>query len=45
MDCEEFEKLCIEGDLGIPGVFLNAVEEVGLFVVVGGEGDIVDDSL
>ena len=42
---EEFEKLCIERDLVDSGVFLYAVEEVGLFIVVGGEDDIVDDSL
>jgi hypothetical protein len=42
---EEFKELCIEGDLVDSGVFLYAVEEIGLFVVVGGEDDIVDNSL
>jgi hypothetical protein len=42
---EEFKELCIERDLVDSGVFLYAVEEVGLFVVVGGEDDIVNNSL
>jgi hypothetical protein len=42
---EELEKLGIEWYLGISGISVNAVEEVGLFVVVGCEDDIVDDSL
>ena len=45
MDGEELEELCIEGNLGVSGIFVDAVEEVGLFVVVGGKDDIVDDSL
>jgi hypothetical protein len=42
---EELEELGIEWYLGISGISVNAMEEVGLFVVVGGEDDIVDDSL
>jgi hypothetical protein len=42
---EELEELGIKWYLGISGISVNAVEEVGLFVVVGGENDIVDDSL
>jgi hypothetical protein len=42
---EEFEELCVERNLIDSGVFLYAVEEIGLFVVVGGEDDIVDNSL
>ena len=45
MNGEEFEELCIERNLVDSGVFLYAVEEVGLFVVVRGKDDIVDDSL
>ena len=45
VDGEELEELGIKWYLGISGIFVNAVEEVGLFVVVGGEDDIVDDSL
>jgi hypothetical protein len=45
VDCEELEKLCVEGNLVDPSVFLYTVEEVGLLVVVGGEDDIVDNSL
>ena len=42
---EEFEELLFEGDEGVAGVRVDAVEEVGLFVVVGGEDDVVDYSL
>ena len=42
---EELKKLGIEWYLGISGISVNAMEEVGLFVVVGSEDDIVDDSL
>jgi hypothetical protein len=42
---EELEELGVEGDLVVSGIFVDAVEEVGLLVVVGGEDDIVDDSL
>lgn len=45
MDGKEFEELCIERDLIDSSVFLDAVKEVGLFVVVGGEDNIVDNSL
>ena len=45
VDSEQFEELGVERDLIDSGVFLYAVEEVRLFVVVGGEDDIVDDSL
>ncbi len=42
---EEFQQLCVEGDLVGSSVFLYAVEKVGLLVVVGSKDDIVDDSL
>lgn len=42
---EEFEELGFEGDLAVAGVSDDAVEEVGLFVVVGGKNNVVDDSL
>jgi hypothetical protein len=42
---EELEELGIEWYLGISGISVYAVEEVGLFVVVGCEDHIVDDSL
>lgn len=45
MNGEEFEELRIEGDLVVSGIFVDAVEKIGLLVVVGGEDDIVDDSL
>jgi hypothetical protein len=45
VDSEELQELCVEGNLVDSSVFLYAVEKVGLFVVVGGEDDIVDDSL
>jgi hypothetical protein len=45
VDSVEFEELGVERDLIDSSVFLYAVEEVRLFVVVWGEDDIVDDSL
>jgi hypothetical protein len=42
---EELEELGVEWYLGISGISVNTVEEVGLFVVVGSEDDIVYDSL
>ena len=44
-DGEEFEELGFRGDEAVAGVGVDAVQEVGLFVVVGGEDDVVDDSL
>ena len=44
-DGEEFEELGFWRDEGVAGVGVDAVEEVGLFVVVGGEDHIVDYSL
>lgn len=44
-DGEEFKELGFGGDEGVAGVGLDAVEEVGLFVVVGGEDDVVDYTL
>lgn len=45
MNSEELEELRIEGYLGIPGVSLDTMEKIRLFVVVWGEDNIVDDSL
>lgn len=45
MDSEELEQLSVQGDLGIPGVAMDSVEEVMLFVVVGCKDDKVDDAL
>jgi len=44
-DGEEFEEGGFGGDEGVAAVEVDAVEEVGLFVVVGGENDVVDYSL
>lgn len=44
VDGEEFEELGVQGDLRDAGFFVNAVEEVGLFVVVRCEDYVVDDS-
>ena len=44
-DGEEFEELLFGGSEGVAGVGVNAVEEVGLFVVVGGKDDVVSNSL
>lgn len=45
VDGEELEKLSFERDLAVAGVTEDAVEEVRLFVVVGSEDYVVDDSL
>ncbi len=45
VDGKKFEELGFKGDLGIAGIFVDAVEKVRLFVVVGSEDDEVDDSL
>ena len=44
-DGEEFEELGFGRDEGIAGVGMDAVEEVRLLVVVGGEDDVKDYSL
>ena len=44
-DREEFEEAGFGGDEGVAGIGVDAVEEVGLLVVVGGEEDVVYDSL
>lgn len=44
-DCEKFEELGFGGDEGVAGVGVDAVEEVGLFVVVGRKDDVEDYSL
>ena len=44
-DGEEFEELGFGWDEGVAGVGLDAVEEVGLFVVVGREDNVEDYSL
>lgn len=45
MDGEELEKLGVQGDLRIPGVAVDSVKEVVLFVVVGCQDDEVDYAL
>ena len=45
MNGEEFEKLSFQGYSGVARVFLDAVEEIGLLVIVRGEDDVEDDSL
>lgn len=42
---EEFDQLRIFGDHSVPRIALNAVYEVGLFVVVGRKDDEVNDAL
>lgn len=45
MNSEELKELCVERYLGVAGVFVDSVKEVGLLVVVWCEDDIVDDAL
>lgn len=44
-DGELFEEALFLGDEGVAGVGVDAVQEVGLLVVVRGEDDVVDDAL
>ena len=44
-DGEEAEELLFLRDEGVAGVGVDAVQEVGLFVVVRGKEDVIDDSL
>lgn len=45
MGGEEAEELLFAREFGVAGVGLDAMEEVGLFVVVGGEEDVPGDAL
>lgn len=45
MNGKELEELGIEWDLRISSIFVDSVKEIGLFIVVGREDYIVDDSL
>lgn len=45
MDGEEPEKLSVSRNLSVAGVLVDAVEEIVLFVVIGGQNDKVNDSL
>lgn len=45
VDSKELEELCIERDLSVSSVLVDAVEKIGLFVVVGCEDNIVNNSL
>ena len=42
---KSFQELGFVGDLGVARVGVDAVQEVGLLVVVRGEEDVVDDAL
>jgi len=44
-DGEGFDEVALLGDERIAGVGVDAVEEVGLFIVMGGEEDVEDYSL
>lgn len=44
-DGEGFDEVAFFGDEGVAGVGVDAVEQVGLLVVVGGEEDVEDHSL
>ena len=44
-DGEEFDELGFGWNEAVAGVGVDAVEEVGLFVVVSGEDDVIDNSL
>ena len=44
-DGKGFEQLLLVGDEGVSGVGVDAMEKVGLLVVVRGEEDVVDYSL
>ena len=44
-DGEGFQKLLLVRDERVAGIGVDAVEEVGLFIVMGSEEDVVDHSL
>ena len=44
-DGEGFQKLLLVRDKGVAGIGVDAVEEIGLFIVVGSEEYVVDHSL
>lgn len=44
-DGEEFEELGVKRHFVISTILLDTVEEVGLFIIVWGQDNIVDDSL
>lgn len=44
-DGEDLEELLLMGNEGIASLGVDAVEEVGLFVIVRGEKDVVNYSL
>ena len=44
-DGEGFQKLLLVRNKGVAGIGVDAVEEIGLFIVVGSEEDVVDHSL
>ena len=44
-DGEGFQKLLLIRDEGVAGIGVDAVEEIGLFIVVGSQEDVVDHSL
>ena len=44
-DGEGFQKLLLIRDEGVAGIGVDAVEEIGLFIVVGSEEDVVYHSL
>ena len=44
-DGEGFEQLLLVGDEGVTGIGVDAMEKVGLLIVVRGEENIIDDSL
>ena len=44
-DGEELQKLVFLWDETVPSIGINAVEKVGLFIIMGREEDVVYDSL
>jgi hypothetical protein len=42
---EELQKLGIKRYLSIAGILVDSVKEIGLFIVVRSEDNVVDDSL
>ena len=42
---KQLKKLGFEGNLRVPRIAVDSVEEVGLFIIVGGEDHVVDGSL
>lgn len=45
MNSKESQKLCFSWNFGVACIFVDSVEKIVLFVVIGSKDDKVDDAL